>query len=418
MKVLKRFAGFCLLLLLVTTAKAQDGFYLKNGDRVVFYGDSITDQRLYTTFVETYVITRFPKLDVSFVHSGWGGDRVTGGGGGPIDLRLQRDVLAYKPNVVTVMLGMNDGRYRAFDQKIFETYSDGYQHLVQKLKSDLPGLRMTLIEPSPYDDVTRAATFEGGYNAVLVRYSQFVKELAAKEKFDVADLNTAVVAALKKANATDANTAQKIIPDRIHPGAGGHLLMAAELLKAWKAPAVVAVVEIDAAKGSATRTENTKVAELKTEGGLAWTQTDNSLPLPIDLGDATTALAVKSSDVMDSLNRQGLKVTGLSAARYQLRIDGEAVGEFTKEQLNEGVNLSWFPTPMSKQASAVHALTLKHNNLHFAAWRQVQVPYQDSKSPNVGKAIEAMNALEQEVIAQQRAAAQIKAHRYELTPLN
>jgi len=418
MKAINKFAGLCLLILFVITANAQDGFYLKSGDRVVFYGDSITDQRLYTTFVETYVVTRFPKLDVSFVHSGWGGDRVTGGGGGAIDVRLQRDIVPYKPTVVTVMLGMNDGRYRAFDQKIFDTYAEGYQHIVQKLKADLPGLRMTLIQASPYDDATRAPLFEGGYNAVLLRYSQFVKDLAAKEKLDLADLNTAVVAALKKANATDAANAQKIIPDRIHPGAGGHLLMAAELLKAWKAPAVVTTVEIDGAKGSVLRAENTTSAELKNEGGLSWVQTDNSLPLPIDLSDVVTSLAVKSSDVMDSLNRQTLKVTGLAAAKYQLKIDGEAVAQFTKEQLNEGVNLSWFPTPMSKQAAAVHALTLKHNNLHFAAWRQVQVPFQDLKSPNAAKAIEAMNALEQESVAQQRAAAQPKPHRYELTPLN
>jgi hypothetical protein len=52
---------------------------------VVFYGDSITDQRLYTSFVETFVLTRFPHLDVRFVHSGWGGDRVTGGLGGRVD---------------------------------------------------------------------------------------------------------------------------------------------------------------------------------------------------------------------------------------------------------------------------------------------------------------------------------------------
>jgi lysophospholipase L1-like esterase len=418
MKLKGKFAGLILLLLLVVTANAQDGFYLKNGDRVVFYGDSITDQRLYTTFVETYVVTRFPKLEISFVHSGWGGDRVTGGGGGAIDLRLQRDVVPYKPNVVTVMLGMNDGRYRAFDQKIFDTYAEGYQHIVQKLKSDLPGVRMTLIQASPYDDVTRVPMFDGGYNAVLVRYSQFVKELAAKEKLDVADLNTAVVAALKKANTADAGIAQRIIPDRVHPGAGGHLLMAAELLKAWRAPAVVTAVEIDAAKVSVVRAENTRPAELKREAGLAWTQTDNSLPLPIDLNDAVIALSVKSSDVMDSLNRQTLKVTGLPGAKYQLKIDGESIGEFTKEQFNDGINLAWFPTPMSKQAMAVHALTLKHNNLHFAAWRQVQVPFQASKSPNIAKAIEAMNALEQEVIAEQRAAAQPKPHRYELTPLN
>src|SRR5512139_3067304 len=99
-----------LFLSLAAAALAQD-YYLKDGDRVVFYGDSITDQRLYTTFVETYVVTRFPKMDVTFVHSGWGGDRVTGGGGGPIDRRLERDIFAYKPTVVTVMLGMNDASY-------------------------------------------------------------------------------------------------------------------------------------------------------------------------------------------------------------------------------------------------------------------------------------------------------------------
>src|SRR6266850_5065091 len=107
-------------------AFGQDAFGLRNGDRVVFYGDSITDQRRYTSFVETYVVTRFPKLNVSFVHSGWGGDRVSGGGGGPIDVRLWRDVLPYNPTVITIMLGMNDGGYRAFDQKIFDDYQSGF----------------------------------------------------------------------------------------------------------------------------------------------------------------------------------------------------------------------------------------------------------------------------------------------------
>jgi lysophospholipase L1-like esterase len=409
---------FLLLLWLSGAASAQDGFYLKNGDRVVFYGDSITDQRLYTTFVETYVVTRFPKLNMSFVHSGWGGDRVTGGGGGPIDRRLQRDVLPYKPTIVTIMLGMNDGSYRAFDQKIFDTYAGGYQHIVQQLKRDLPGLRLTLIQPSPYDDVTRPPTFEGGYNAVLVRYSEFVKELAGKERADVADLNTPVVAMLKKATETNTAQAQRIIPDRVHPAAGGHLVMAAALLKAWKAPALVSAVELDGAKGKVTRAENTQVSELKTAGALAWTQMDAALPLPLNLEDAALALAVRSSDVIETLNRQTLKVTGLTAPRYQLKIDGEAIGAFSREQLSEGINLATLSTPMAKQAKAVHALTLKHNNLHFAAWRQVQVPFQDDKSPNIAKALEAMNALEAEVIAEQRAAAQPKPHRYELTPEN
>src|SRR5690242_19031921 len=204
----------CLALAACAIAAAQN-FSLKDGDTVVFYGDSITDQRLYTTFTETYVLTRFPALHVTFVHSGWGGDRVSGGGGGPIDLRLRRDVIAYRPTVMTIMLGMNDGRYHAFDQAIFQDYASGFEKIIRDMKTALPGLRITAIEPSPYDDVTREPTFAGGYNAVLVRYSQFVKELAGREHLNAADLNTPVVAMLEKARAQNATLSQKIIPDQI-----------------------------------------------------------------------------------------------------------------------------------------------------------------------------------------------------------
>src|SRR5437899_12271061 len=104
-----------LLLCFSSALSAQDSFALREGDRVVFFGDSITDQRRYTSFAETYVVTRFPKLDVHFVHSGWGGDRVSGGGGGPIDVRLYRDVLPYNPTVVTIMMRVDEDSYGAAD---------------------------------------------------------------------------------------------------------------------------------------------------------------------------------------------------------------------------------------------------------------------------------------------------------------
>src|SRR5262245_18776759 len=148
MKPVSFLRTLCLVAFLAPQGRAEN-FALKDGDRVVFYGDSITDQRLYTTFTETYVVTRFPKLDVSFIHSGWGGDRVTGGGGGPIDVRLARDVFAYKPTVMTIMLGMNDGSYRGFDQNIFDQYAKGYQHITDEVTKTVPGVRMTLIQPSP-----------------------------------------------------------------------------------------------------------------------------------------------------------------------------------------------------------------------------------------------------------------------------
>ncbi len=395
---------------------AQGPFFLKSGDTVVFYGDSITDQRLYTTFAETYSITRFPNLDLKFVHSGWGGDRVSGGGGGPIEVRLTRDVYPYKPTVMTIMLGMNDGRYRTFDPESFDTFAAGMKSIVKNVKSMVPDVRITLIEPSPYDDVTRPPLFADGYNAVLVRYGKFLRELARAESLSTADLNASVVEELGKANTIDPEGAKKLLPDRVHPGAGGHLLMAKALLKAWNAPATVTVVEIDTAAGIAARSENTNVTGLKIESAISWDQADKALPMPLDMKDAGVALAVRSSDVIQALNQELLRINPLTAARYRLKIDGEDLGVFTREQLSDGINLAVLPgTPMLKQAAEVHAITLRHNNIHFVRWRQVQVPLEPTLAHKQA-AMDALDALDSDLIQQQHAAAQPKPHHYELTP--
>jgi lysophospholipase L1-like esterase len=405
-----------LFLMFDTELRADGAFAIKDGDRIVFYGDSITDQRLYTTFVETYIVTRFPALNVSFVHSGWGGDRVTGGGGGPIDHRLERDVFAYKPTVVTVMLGMNDASYRAFDQKIFDVYAKGYEHLVDSLKSNLPGVRITLIQPSPFDDVTRKPNFEGGYNQVLVRYGEFVKNLADKEGAVVADLNTSVVAAMKKATEINSTGAQDLIRDRIHPGPAGQLLMAEALLKAWNAPAFVASVELDAASAKIVKEVNTKLDNLQVNGTISWTQHDLALPMPIDLKNSGIELAVKASDVEQALNQETLKVQGAPASKYALKIDGEDITDVTREQLAAGMNLAELDTPMSRQARSVHNLTLQHNNLHFQRWRTIQVPNERRGYPGLAKAIEGLDILEADMVAEQRAKAKTLPHRFELIP--
>ena len=395
---------------------ADGPFAIKDGDRVVFYGDSITDQRLYTTFVETYIVTRFPTLDVTFVHSGWGGDRVTGGGGGPIDKRLARDVFAYKPTVVTVMLGMNDGSYQPFRQPIFDVYAKGYEHLVDSIKSQFPDVRLTLIQPSPYDDVTRKPNFEDGYNQVLIRYGEFVKELARKDGATVADLNTPVVAALKKAMEIDPDRAKELIRDRVHPGPAGQLLMAEALLKAWNAPAIVSAVELDATAKKVIKQENTTVDNLNVNGTISWTQLDSALPMPINLRDRVIALAVKASDVEQALNQQTLKVSGLTAEKYKLVIDGKDVDDLTRDRLASGVNLAERDTPMSDQAMAVHELTRQHNDIHFQRWRMLQVPFETRGYPALAKAKEDLDAFELNLIAEQRVKAKPVLHRFQLLP--
>ncbi len=406
---------YTILFFAVAALLAQD-FHLEDGDRVIFFGDSITDQRLYTTFTETYAVTRFPNRTITFVHSGWGGDRVTGGGGGGIDIRLKRDIAAYKPSVVTIMLGMNDGRVRAFDQQIFDIYANGYKKIVKDLKAANPGVRITAIRPSPYDDVTQEPRFTGGYNDVLVRYGQFIQELAAKENLHVADLNTSVVAMLAKAKSIALEDSRKIVPDRVHPAASGHLIMAAALLKSWNAPAVVSSVSLDAGNRRVAGSERTSISGAKFERTVSWTQLDEALPMPVDMADPIMALAVSSSDFQTSLNRQIVQVTGLSDGPYTLRIDGSEIATRPASSWAQGVNISTLHTPMWDQAARVHALTLEHNSIHFARWRALEVPFEKDGLATMQQALSALDALEAELVARQRALAKPAAHRFELLP--
>jgi lysophospholipase L1-like esterase len=416
------------LFLSSVSAGETQRFHLHDGDTVVFFGDSITNQRLYSVFTETYVLTRFPGMRVTFVHSGWSGDRVTGGFGGPIDRRLDRDVFAYRPTVITVMLGMNDGEYQPYDDNIFNIFANGYRHILDRIKAAAPLARVTLLEPSPYDDITRPPEFPGGYNSVLLSYGKFVRELARARGLTVADLNAPVISLLKAASADSPKAAERLMPDRVHPSEGVHLLMAEALLRSWGAPSVVSAVDIDGLTGTVRKAENTAIdsiarrvgvrdSDAKMSSALQWTQTDRALPMPFEMDDETIQMAVRHSDFMDALNREILKVSGLPGGRYSLQIDGEAIGAFDAPELAAGINLSAMKTPMSSQAQTVLDLTYRRNHLRFARMMMVDNALKDFHPAKLRGTLDALESLEQEVLSLQRAAALPKAHSYRLEPI-
>ena len=398
--------------------RASDAFYLRAGDRVVFYGDSITDQRLYTTFVETFVVTRFPKMPVTFTHSGWGGDRVTGGGGGNLETRLKRDVLDHWPTVFTSMLGMNDGRYRAYDPALFDEFAQGSARIVDQVRAKFPECRITLIRPSAYDDITRPPLFEGGYNAVLVRYGDYLAKLAAERHCDVADLNALLVKTLQAAHAENPTLAQRLLPDRVHPTPSGHLVMAQALLDAWRAPSLVSNAILDTNPRNVIATENTNVTDLAVEDAVSWNQLDWALPMPLDPNDAALALAQKASGFIPRLNRHLLTVHGLASGQWQLTIDRQPIAKFSAAQFQDGINLAEYDTPMGRQARRVHELTLKRTRIRNARWRELQVPLEAESLDSTPATMAQMDSLALELERKQRAAAQPLEHVFKLAKVS
>ena len=354
------------LVSVVTAPGSGQAFYLKGGDTVVFYGDSITEQNLYNQFVELYTATRFPHLRIHFYGAGVGGDRVTGGGGGPIDQRLERDVYSEKPTVVTIMLGMNDGSYRATTPEIENTYVKGYEHILESIHEHAPAARVTLLGPSPYDDVTAPPTFPGGYNAVMLHFADLDKDLAQKYGAAFTNLNPPVVAAIEKAQAMDPQIAKLLLPDRVHPDPIAHWIMAEALLKGWNAPALVSSVTIDAAAGKVIDAQNAMVEPVaKDNGTLRWTETENGLPLPLLASNATQALLLKLTDIQQALNQEPLRVTGLEAGQYKLTIDNDVIGTFSATVLANGINLADYQTPMRQQAQRVSWLVRDRDEAHY-----------------------------------------------------
>ena len=75
-------------------ASASDGdFFFKKGDRIIFLGDSITEQYQYSTYIELFLTTRFPAGNMQFLNAGISGDTANGGA-----RRFAEHVLSEKPS--------------------------------------------------------------------------------------------------------------------------------------------------------------------------------------------------------------------------------------------------------------------------------------------------------------------------------
>jgi hypothetical protein len=252
------------------------------------------------------------------------------------------------------MLGMNDGGYHALKDSTVAAYTNGLDHLLSSIHFHEPGARITLLGPTPYDDLTRAPDFPGGYNAVMQRFGVLDSELAPRSGCSFINLNPPVVALLQKARTLDPLVARLLLPDRVHPDFLPHWVMAETLLKGWNAPSLVSSVTLDAHRLTVSDSQNALIKQVERhQEELRWTETEKSLPLRFNPANAAHALLLQLTDIQQQLNQELLRVTGLEAKLYTLTIDEKTIGEFSADNLSSGINLADYSTPMSSQSEQV-----------------------------------------------------------------
>lgn len=363
----------------VPAVPAQD-FFLKKGDVVVMMGDSITEQRLYSTYVEIWSQTRFPSHNLVFRNVGIGGDRSTGG-----NARFKRDVLTHKPTVLTVDFGMNDGNYnlKEFDEKSFAVYMKGLQGIADQAKA--ANIRVAWITPQPVEH--NPGDMKELYNQTLERFSAGVGEIAKKNDGLFVDQFHPYWAVIDKARL--AGEKGRITGgDAVHPGSAGQAVMAAAILKGMKFPRAVSLVEIDATLPVPQKTVkavNCKVQSPeidKQTGVVSFRRTDFALPFFPEQAKSI----LKWTPLVDDMNEYGLKVTGLKAGKYDVTLGGKKVAAFNDTDLAKGVNLAaavLADGPVADQVKeVVKAITDKTNYYHGQIYSPLVLQRNIAKNPD------------------------------------
>jgi len=308
---------------------------LKKGDRLAIIGDSITEQRLYSKYIETWLTACHPELEIQCFQFGWGGERAPG-----FAARMENDMVPWKPDVVTTCYGMNDGSYRAYEDQIGKAYEDGMRQIIERMKE--AGATVVVGSPGVVDSFTwntNNPDFDQVYNENLQHLGQIAERLAEENKFPHADVFGNMMSAMTAAKAALGQEYPVAGGDGVHPGPNGQLVMAYAFLKALGVSGDIGTVTLDLSSGMAEATGGHKI--LASKGGeVELESTRYPFCFSGDQRDPNgTASILPFVNFNQDLNRFTLKVANLAASGADVTFGG-STKTFSREQLTEGINLA------------------------------------------------------------------------------
>ena len=327
---------FSMLVVVAGWAAAQEAPALQAGDFVAVCGDSITEQKQYSVFIEDYLLMCQPAARLRAMQAGWGGEVAHG-----FVPRMGRDVLALRPTALTTCYGMNDGGYGPFVEDRGKLYRDTHKAIIQEARK--AGVRLIVIgSPGCVDSNTFGNDPNAAqvYNTTLGKLRDIAREVAAEEKVGFADVHAAMMDVMAKAKAKYGPAYHLAGNDGVHPWQNGQLVMAYAFLKALGCDGDIGTISLDLAAGKAEATPGHRILSCTNS-----TVEVESTRYPFCFfGDPASPSATRGVleflPLNDELNRFRLVVKGAdAAARYRVTW-GEVGKEFSGADLARGINLA------------------------------------------------------------------------------
>lgn len=200
---------------------------LKKGDRIVFLGDSITqagvNEKGYVTLIKKSLAENQKDLEIEVLGAGISGNKVP-----DLQRRLEKDVIAKKPTVVVIYIGINDvwhGEKEPEKGTMPDKFESGLKEVIGKCKE--AGARIVLCTPSVIGEKTDGSN---GLDAKLDEYSGISRKIAKELDLPLCDLRQAFLDHLK-ANNPDQKASGILTSDRVHLNDAGNRFVADTMLK-------------------------------------------------------------------------------------------------------------------------------------------------------------------------------------------
>ena len=202
---------------------------LRDGDRIIFFGDSLTElagneepkEQVTKGYVRIVRETLHEKHQDKDIDVDW----VATGGHTVPDLlkRVERDVIVKKPTIVVIQIGCNDARRISKDE-----FRAGLEQLIDKLQqADIQVIQCSLTSVGEKHDGTNPD------DPKLEEFAQVQREVAQAKKVPLNDLRRAFVAYWKEHN-SDNRPSGILTYDGNHFNQKGHEFVAEQMLKKFK----------------------------------------------------------------------------------------------------------------------------------------------------------------------------------------
>lgn len=153
----------------------------------MFQGDSITDGNRdrgtdlnhilghgYAYIIAAKLGNEYAHLQPSFINRGISGNRVS-----DLYARWNEDAISLKPDVISLLIGVNDAWFTVNDQPggFTDRFERAYRHLLQETKEVLPDAKLVLCEPFILKTSATAEKWALWWE-IISRYQQTVLRLA------------------------------------------------------------------------------------------------------------------------------------------------------------------------------------------------------------------------------------------------